>query len=152
MHAEPDTVNAPRALDRRPEGKRKPSRPARILIAEDSESNQILLSLYFNGTGHDLVFAGNGVEAVATYKAETFDLVLMDIFMPVMDGLEATRAIREYERERDLDPVPVVAVSANAFSEDRRRSMEAGCTDFLAKPIRKAALLEFIADILEAQA
>lgn len=121
---------------------------ANILIAEDSESNQVLLSLYFNNTGCNLVFAGNGVEAVDIFKAGSFDLVLMDIFMPVMDGLDATRAIRDFEREHGLDPVPVVAVSANAFAEDKRRSLDAGCSDFMPKPIRKAALLEFISSVL----
>lgn len=120
-----------------------------ILIAEDSESNQVLLSLYFGNTDCSLTFAANGVEAVELFKNGSYDLVLMDIFMPVMDGLAATAAIREYERSQSLMPTPIVAVSANAFAEDRERSREAGCTDFLAKPIRKGPLLEFINRIIE---
>lgn len=124
-------------------------RPVNILIAEDSESNQMLLTLYFSDSGYTLDFAANGREAVALYKAGTYELVLMDIFMPVMDGLDATRSIRTFEQESGLEPVPIVAVSANAFAEDRKRSLNAGCSDFLAKPIRKIPLLEFIARTLE---
>lgn len=127
-------------------------RPLDILIAEDSESNQVLLSLYLGDTGHTLAFADNGEEAVELFRNGSFDLVLMDIFMPVMDGLAATATIREYERERGLEPTPIVAVSANAFAEDRERSREAGCTDFLAKPVRKGVLLDFLARIMEEKA
>ncbi|MGE4193125.1 MAG: response regulator [Pseudodesulfovibrio sp.] len=123
--------------------------PLDILIAEDSESNQVLLSLYFGNTDCNLVFAANGEEAVKRFKGGSFDLVLMDIFMPVMDGLAATAAIREFERDQGLAPTPIVAVSANAFAEDRKRSLEVGCTDFLAKPIRKGPLLDFIDRIVE---
>jgi CheY-like chemotaxis protein len=126
-----------------------PDKPVHILIAEDSESNQMLLSLYFNDSGYALDFAGNGREAVARFKHGSYKLVLMDIFMPVMDGLDATREIRTFEKERGLRPVPIVAVSANAFAEDRRRSLNAGCSDFMAKPIRKVPLLKFIARTLE---
>ncbi|XXJ21699.1 response regulator [Desulfovibrio caledoniensis] len=126
----------------------RPDKPVRILIAEDSESNQMLLSLYFTDSGYTLDFADNGREAVARFKNGSYELVLMDIFMPVMDGLDATREIRSFEKERGLRPVPIVAVSANAFTEDRKRSMKAGCSDFMAKPIRKAPLLKFIARTL----
>ncbi|WP_338667490.1 response regulator [Pseudodesulfovibrio methanolicus] len=124
-------------------------KPVHILIAEDSESNQMLLSLYFTDSGYTLDFAGNGREAVTRFKTGSYGLVLMDIFMPVMDGLDATREIRNFEKERGMRPVPIVAVSANAFAEDRRRSLKAGCSDFMAKPIRKAPLLKFIARTLE---
>jgi CheY-like chemotaxis protein len=124
-------------------------KPVHILIAEDSESNQMLLSLYFTDSGYALDFADNGREAVTRFKKGSYGLVLMDIFMPVMDGLDATREIRTFEKERGLRPVPIVAVSANAFAEDRQRSMKAGCSDFMAKPIRKTPLLKFIARTLE---
>jgi CheY-like chemotaxis protein len=123
-------------------------KPTNILIAEDSESNQMLLSLYFTDSGYTLDFAENGREAVTRFKNGSYELVLMDIFMPVMDGLDATREIRNFEKEHGLPPVPIVAVSANAFAEDRQRSMKAGCSDFMAKPIRKAPLLKFIARTL----
>ncbi|WFS61470.1 response regulator [Pseudodesulfovibrio thermohalotolerans] len=119
-----------------------------ILVAEDSESNQMLLSLFFSNSGYALDFAWNGREAVELFKSGSYGLVLMDIFMPIMDGLDATREIRLFEREQGRRPVPIVAVSANAFTEDRQRSLKAGCTDFLAKPIHKAHLLEFVARTL----
>ena len=125
-----------------------PHKPVHILIAEDSESNQMLLSLYFTDSGYSLDFAENGREAVTRFKNGSYELVLMDIFMPVMDGLDATREIRNFEKERGMRPVPIVAVSANAFAEDRQRSMKAGCSDFMAKPIRKVPLLKFIARTL----
>jgi CheY-like chemotaxis protein len=125
-----------------------PDNTAHILIAEDSESNQMLLSLYFTDSGYALDFAENGREAVKRFKNGSYELVLMDIFMPVMDGLDATREIRSFEKERGLSPVPIVAVSANAFAEDRQRSMKAGCSGFMAKPIRKAPLLKFVARTL----
>ncbi len=108
----------------------------------------MLLSLFFNNSGYSLDFAWNGREAVELFKSGSYGLVLMDIFMPIMDGLDATREIRIFEREQGLRPVPIVAVSANAFTEDRQRSLKAGCTDFLAKPIHKAHLLEFVARTL----
>ncbi|MCJ2165894.1 MULTISPECIES: response regulator [unclassified Pseudodesulfovibrio] len=127
----------------------KPSEdPVTILIAEDSESSQALFSLFFKGMNSRLVFAKNGREAVAAYKAGAYDLVLMDIFMPLMDGLDATREIRAHEQANNLRPTPIVTISANDLPEDRDCSAKAGCTDFLPKPVRKAALLECVARIL----
>ena len=123
--------------------------PISILIAEDSESNQDLLALYFKKTSCILDFADNGSQAVEKYKANRYDLVLMDIFMPVMDGLEATREIRSFEKGNDRPAVPVVAVTASAFEEDRQQSLDAGCTDFLAKPIRKADIFQCVVRSVE---
>nr|WP_321258067.1 response regulator [uncultured Pseudodesulfovibrio sp.] len=117
---------------------------ATILIAEDSESNAMLFSLYFENTPYTIDFAKNGKEAVEKYKSSTYDLILMDILMPVMDGWQATRAIRSFETEKGLPSSPIVAVSANTFEEDKQKSLNAGCTDFLPKPVRKAALLECV--------
>ncbi len=126
-------------------------RPISILIAEDSESNQALLSLYFQKTTCTLDFAQNGKQAVEKFKSNQYDMVLMDIFMPVMDGLDATRIIRDHEQKNGLPPTPVVAVTASAFEEDRMNSSEAGCTDFLAKPIRKNDIFRCVASIIEGQ-
>lgn len=124
-------------------------RPVSILIAEDSESNQDLLALYFKKTACILDFADNGQEAVDKFRAGHYDMVLMDILMPVMDGLDATRAIRAFETENGLAPTPIVAVTANAFEEDRQHSLDAGCTDFLSKPIRKADIFACVARNME---
>lgn len=119
--------------------------PISMLIADDSESNQELLSLYFQKTNCMIDFAANGQEAVDKFIANHYDLILMDILMPVMDGLDATRAIRSHEETHGLEPVPVIAVTANAFDVDKERSLEAGCTDFLPKPIRKKDIFSCIA-------
>lgn len=115
--------------------------PTRILVAEDSDSNQALIELYFKKTDCTLDFAVDGREAVNRFKEASYDLILMDIQMPVMDGYAATREIRSIEREQELLPIPIVAVTANAFKEDQLRCLDAGCTGYLAKPISKAGLL-----------
>jgi signal transduction histidine kinase/CheY-like chemotaxis protein len=115
-----------------------------ILVAEDSDSNQALVELYFKDTDCRLDFAEDGRQAVQKFSENEYDLVLMDIQMPVMDGHEATRAIRDLERERGMAPTPVIAVTANAFKEDRDHCVRAGCTGYLAKPISKRKLLECV--------
>lgn len=121
-------------------------RPFDILIVEDSDSNLALIELYFAQTACRLDFALNGEEAVAKFRDKDYALILMDIQMPVMDGYEATRAIRKIEMERGATPVPIVAVTANAFSEDKESCMEAGCTGYLTKPVSKATLLWCVAE------
>lgn len=116
-----------------------------ILIAEDSESNQALIELYFQHTDCVLDFAGDGREAVGKFSNNTYDLVLMDIQMPIMDGHEATRAIRDLEREQGATPTPIIAVTANAFKEDQDQCIRSGCSGYLAKPISKQKLLECVA-------
>ena len=121
-----------------------PSLPLRILMADDSKINLLLIHGYLKGTGYRLDEAENGEIAVAKIKAEEYDLVLMDIQMPVMDGLEATRAIRNWERERGLARTPIVALTASALDEDVRRTLEAGVDTHLSKPIKKALLIDTI--------
>jgi len=126
--------------------------PARILVAEDSDSNQALFELYFAHTACVLDFAENGRAAVEKFTAKDYDMVFMDIQMPVMDGYEATRAIRRLEHEQGRAATPIIAVTANAFKEDRDRCMTAGCDGYLAKPISKRKLLESTALHLPADA
>lgn len=122
-----------------------------ILVAEDSDSNQALIELYFKETACKLDFAADGQEALDMYIKGTYDLVLMDIQMPVMDGYESTRKIREYELENEKPARPIVAVTANAFKEDQEKSMAAGCSDYLAKPVAKKALLQCVANHVAAK-
>jgi len=119
--------------------------PYSILVAEDSESNQALMELYFKPTSCQLDFALDGEQAVALFKKTSYDLVLMDIQMPVMDGYDATRQIRGFEQEQGNSLVPIVAVTANTFKEDQERCLKAGCTDYLAKPVSKSSLLNCVA-------
>ncbi len=116
----------------------------RILIADDSEDNRFLLEQYFRGTPHHITFAENGEEAVLLYEQESFDLILMDVQMPVLDGRAATRRIRKYEAERHRDRIPILALTANALASDQQASLDAGCDDHLTKPITKRCLLKAV--------
>jgi PAS domain S-box-containing protein len=121
-----------------------PVQALRILMAEDSEDNRILLEIYFNGSPHKLTFADNGKAALDLYAVESFDLILMDMQMPVMDGLTATRAIRTLEKERGAAAIPIIALTANARPEDVEASGHAGCNQHLSKPIFRQKLLSTI--------
>jgi PAS domain S-box-containing protein len=134
-------TNAPAASGPIPAGAGE--RPSRILVAEDLPMNQMVIDGYLRGAGHDIAFAANGAEAVAALEAEPFDLVLMDVEMPGMDGLEATRAIRTLDGP--MRDVPIVALTANALLEDAAECKEAGMNDFLSKPVDRVALHAMIA-------
>ena len=118
-----------------------PLRPLSILLVEDSPSNRLLFSLYLRGRPCAITEVHNGEEGVAAYAAGRFDLVFMDIEMPVMDGYRATRAIRALEREQGLPPVPVIALTAHVVGEFRDDCAAAGCSGFLAKPFSRGELL-----------
>jgi signal transduction histidine kinase/DNA-binding response OmpR family regulator len=108
-----------------------------ILVAEDNPVNQKLAARMLEKRGHKITVAGNGREALAALETDTFDLVLMDIQMPEMDGFEATAAIRERERERGAGRhQPIIAMTAHAMKGDDRRCLDAGMDGYLAKPIR----------------
>jgi signal transduction histidine kinase/CheY-like chemotaxis protein len=118
----------------------------RILIAEDSEYNLAVLKAYYlKGGGFELDFAENGQIAVDKVISGRPHLVLMDLQMPVMDGLEATRTIRQWEAKTRARPIPILALTAHAVGDGAGRSLEAGCNEHLTKPIKKATLLEAIA-------
>lgn len=106
----------------------------KILIAEDVESNFVLLKNII-GKEYTLIWAKDGYEAVEMYKRDQPDLILMDIKMPRMDGLEATRIIRSYSED-----IPIIALTAYAFEADRERALEIGCNDFVTKPVSEKAL------------
>ncbi len=122
-------------------------RPLHILLVDDSEDNRLLVSAYLKKTPHTLELAENGEVAVTKFKAGDFDLVLMDMQMPVKDGYAATREIRQWEATGDLPPTPVVALTAYALKDDAQKSLDAGCTGHLTKPIKKETLLEAIESI-----
>jgi len=106
----------------------------KILVAEDTESNFLLLSIILR-KDYEILRAFNGAEAVEICRAEHPDLILMDIKMPYMDGLEATRLIRGYSKD-----IPIIALTAFAFESDRERAIEAGCNDYLTKPVSQEAI------------
>lgn len=111
--------------------------PLRILLAEDNDLNLQLMSLILDQLGYDLVIARNGQEAVEKVKEQVFDLVLMDVQMPVMNGLEAAKIIK---KELNSAAPKIIGLSANVFDEDRKRALESGMDDYLTKPLRMDAL------------
>jgi len=121
----------------------------RILLVEDSPDNILLIQTYLNNSGYLVDTAENGEIAVAKYKLKEYELVLMDIEMPIMDGYTATGLIREWEKNNGRQPVPIIALTAYAFEEDRIRSLAAGCTDHVTKPVRKQKMLQVLAHYLE---
>ncbi|MBU1376700.1 MAG: response regulator [Alphaproteobacteria bacterium] len=127
-----ETAAAPSAFD---------ERPLRVLLAEDHPTNQRVVQLILTGVGADLVTVDDGLQAVAAFEAQTFDIVLMDMQMPGMDGLAATRAIRRLEAARGDTHTPVVMLSANAMAEHQAAAVAAGADLHVAKPITAASLL-----------
>jgi CheY-like chemotaxis protein len=119
------------------------TRTLRILVAEDNAPNQKLVVTLLEQRGHRVVTVANGRDAVARAGDESFDLVLMDVQMPEMDGLEATAAIRERERSAGRR-VPIVAMTAHAMAGDRERCLAAGMDAYVAKPLRPAELMATI--------
>jgi PAS domain S-box-containing protein len=118
--------------------------PLRVLVAEDTPFNQKYILRLLDRWGHDAVIAENGLTALRILQQEPFDLVLMDVQMPEMDGLEATAAIRKMERDGGGDPIPIIAMTAHAMKGDRERCIEAGMDDYVSKPISSDALLKAI--------
>ncbi len=112
-----------------------------ILMADDSKDNAMLIRAYLKQTPHHLDVVENGAAAVDRFKRGNYDLVLMDVQMPIMDGYTATGLIRRWEQEQDYPPVPIIALTANALKEDEQRSLDAGCNGHLTKPIRKGMFL-----------
>lgn len=135
---EAPSVTVPQALPANSQG------ATRILIVEDCEENLVLTTAYLEGCGFELDFAENGQIAVEKVISSNPRVVLMDLQMPVMDGLQATRAIRQWEAKTHARPVPILALTAHAAEEEVHRSLEAGCTEHLTKPIKRAILLEAI--------
>ena len=119
-------------------------RALRILLAEDSQDNQVLVRSYLKQTPYRLDIADHGAIALELFKNGYYDLILMDMQMPVMDGYEATQAIRAWEREHDLPPTQVIALTALALKEDGAKILDAGCNAHMTKPIKKHTLLEVL--------
>lgn len=118
-----------------------------MLVAEDNKANQMVIKhlLKNHKVKYDLV--ENGAQAVDMFKAHNYQLILMDMQMPDIDGLEATRLIRQYEKEMNLPPVYIVAITANILDEDRQRCFEAGMNDYLTKPIREHEFKQILSNI-----
>jgi signal transduction histidine kinase/ActR/RegA family two-component response regulator len=132
---EQPAANAPMAL----------AAPLRILVAEDNLVNQTVVSRMLVRAGHTVAVAANGEEAVEMCSAGGFDLILMDVHMPVLDGFEATARVRELDRARGFR-TPVIALTANAMKGDRERCLAAGMDGYISKPVSRDVLIETVAE------
>lgn len=125
-------------------------RPLRVLVAEDNPTNQKVVALILEPFGAELDFADNGLAAVELFKAKRFDLVLMDMQMPHLDGLSATRRIRELEAAEGRSHTPIAMLSANAMAQHLRQAEAAGCDLHISKPVTPAALVAGVEQALAA--
>ena len=119
-----------------------------VLLVEDNELNMEIAEFVLESAGANVIKAFNGKEALEIFKESKLgeiDIILMDVMMPVMDGLEAARYIRWSNKENARD-IPIIAMTANAFTEDRRRVLEAGMNEHLAKPLESEVLIKTIAN------
>ena len=121
--------------------------PLHILLVEDAKENRIVVKAFLKNSPHTIEVAENGRIGVDKFVAGKYDLVLMDMRMPVMDGYTATGEIRKWEKSNKKDAIPIIALTAHALVEDRQKCLDAGCTDYLSKPLKKADLLRKIRDV-----
>ncbi|MFZ8990537.1 MAG: response regulator, partial [Pseudohongiellaceae bacterium] len=118
----------------------------RLLLAEDSQANQVVATTFLNSAGYDVDVAANGIEALDAARNFNYDLILMDVSMPEMDGIEATKQIRKLPGQNGK--VPIIALTANVFKDDVERCYDAGMNGFIPKPIEKKRLLKSIGELL----
>ncbi len=149
----PAIVHASR-IDNRPINERcVPGLPKtehlKILVAEDNIINRKLILRFLEKMGHVAIAVENGMEALAALDKEPFDLILMDIQMPVMDGMEATKRIRQQAREKNNVCIPIIALTAHAMKGDKEKFVAMGMNDYLSKPIDKNELAEVIVRVMK---
>ena len=121
-----------------------------VLIVEDDRNIAELLQMYLEKEGYAVTVAADGGQGLAKFRAIKPDLVLLDVMMPVMDGCDAARAIRALDRP-DAKTVPIFAMTANAFAEDRQKALAAGMTDHLTKPLDRIVMLQALANVCTAR-
>lgn len=119
-------------------------RPLRLLLVDDNADNRLLIKAYLKKLPYNLDEAENGEDAVQKFRDAEYDIVLMDVQMPIMDGREATRKIREWESETEKKPTPIIALTAHAIQAEIDECLRAGCDAHLSKPVKKAVLIEAI--------
>lgn len=116
----------------------------KLLLVDDFADNRLLIKIFLKKLDISIDEASNGQQAIQMYLEHHYDMILMDIQMPVIDGYEATKTIRRYEKEHKLGPIPIIALSAYAFKDEIEKSIQAGCDEHMTKPIQKKELLELV--------
>ena len=136
-----ETVNEPKPLPKSTFGKKF---KAEVLVAEDNEINQKLIKRTLEDLGLTITIVPNGLQALERRKSGHYDMIFMDIAMPVMDGIEATHKIIEHEEKNHLPHIPIVAITANALKGDRERFMKEGLDEYITKPIKKESIISIL--------
>ena len=126
----------------------EPARSLSVLVVEDNQVNQRIVTAMLEKQGHTVRIAQNGKEALEVNSTDKFDVILMDIQMPIMGGEEAVAHIRAAEKERSLPHIPIIALTAHAMRGDREKYLAAGMDAYVAKPIDKDELLNAIARLV----
>lgn len=130
----------------------QPSRRGRLLVVEDSESSRAMVCDHLREQNFDFEEAENGAIAVERARATRYDLILMDINMPMMDGYEAIRRIRQWEESHGLVRTPIIAFTGSSFEEDVQRAMDSGADLHVSKPVHKDALASAIKSLIPVDA
>jgi signal transduction histidine kinase/HPt (histidine-containing phosphotransfer) domain-containing protein len=128
----------------------RPSRPLKVLLAEDNTVNQVLVTKLLEGEGHLVSLAGNGQLACDLFESGEFDIILMDVQMPVLDGLAATAIIREMEKSVN-SRIPIIGLTAHALASDKEACLQSGMDAYMSKPIRLEQLLSMVAELVSAE-
>ena len=124
--------------------------PLKILLADDTEVNLALATKLMKRRGHDILAVENGLEAYESFQKDSFDVILMDIHMPVMDGLESTQKIREYESSHpSRPPTPIIAMTANNEQRDHENYLNSGMNGVITKPLEIKKVVTQIREIIE---
>ncbi|KPA11611.1 Multi-sensor hybrid histidine kinase [Candidatus Magnetomorum sp. HK-1] len=117
-------------------------KPLKILLVEDNPNNQMVFSIYLDDTDHHIEITSDGDEGVEEFKKNKYDIVFMDLQMPKVDGFEATRMMRQWEKDNNQKETPIIAISAQTFLNKHNKATDAGCTAYLEKPLKKEILFD----------
>lgn len=146
-HVAKKVLNSPPEMLHPPVQQSGRIRPLNILLVEDNKANCMLIQMFFKDLPHTLKVAHNGEEGLELSQTNKFDMIFMDIEMPIMDGYECTRRIRSWENQTETKPSVIVALTAHALTEARERILDAGCDSFLTKPISKDKIIKTINEL-----
>ena len=136
-------------IDEKIKGAMQPENAEKILIVDDEKDIRKLVGIYLKRQGYQILEAENGKQAIDLVRENSdIDLIIMDIMMPVMNGYEAAKMIRSLDRE-DAKVIPIIAMTANAFIEDRMRAKEAGMDEHIAKPVDRKLLVKVINELVK---